>query len=402
MLTLGGRIKKLILIRLLFGALLLYAPRVFQESDPSIFYLFSLTVCTLSLFYALWMSTQRRVWQLGILQIYFDVPLETFLLIFTGGAESVFAVFYVLTILSAALVLGEKRPIRAATLFSCLGYLIGSFIAFKSGIHFLILDDPIYFSYTVLVRIVIFFCVGRLSLYWGQTVLELQTRMRFMERLSLLGEVVSKVAHETRNPLSAIRTASEVLKDTLRGKLNPPEEKLLTVIEGESQRLVQTVERILGYTKEIRPDPKILLLDSLIERTLSVLRLRFKENLNGMVVEKKYEPSEVHVYADEEQILGALLNLLVNAYEAMSGKGVLRIRASEDTHGTKIDIEDNGPGIPPDRLKELFSPFKSSKKGGTGLGLAEVHKIVTLHEGKIEAESLPGKGATFHLYFPKI
>ena len=81
--------------------------------------------------------------------------------------------------------------------------------------------------------------------------------------------------------------------------------------------------------------------------------------------------------------------------------GTLRVGAIEGVRGTRVSVEDTGAGIPHDKLKDLFSPFKSSKKGGTGLGLAEVHKIVTLHEGKIHVESELGKGTVFHLFFPK-
>ena len=87
--------------------------------------------------------------------------------------------------------------------------------------------------------------------------------------------------------------------------------------------------------------------------------------------------------------------------QAMTGGGVLKISALEDRSKTTITFEDKGGGVPPEKLKDLFLPFKSSKKGGTGLGLAEVHKIVTLHEGKIDVESRAGEGTSFRLVFPK-
>jgi signal transduction histidine kinase len=194
----------------------------------------------------------------------------------------------------------------------------------------------------------------------------------------------------------------EVLRDSLQGKLESKDLKMLNIIDSESLRLTKTLERILGYARPVRPNPKMLQLDDVIERTLDLVRLQRKtQGENGVAVEKKYDLKTTHVYADEEQLISALLNLTLNAYQAMSQGGFFRIVAEEDVRGTRIDLEDTGQGISSEKMKDLFQPFKSSKKGGTGLGLAEVHKILTLHEGKIQVESQVGKGTVFHLYFPK-
>ena len=398
---LSARLKRLMLIRLLLASLLLHAPKVFVEISPLLFYGASVSVCFLSAFYVLWYITRRWIRQLAFIQILGDVLLETYLVYFTGGTESLFVTFFILTILSAALVLGEKKVIISTTVFSSLAYFVSSFMVYRERLNPEMPPDPIYFFYGVTVRIAIFFTVGHLSRHLSGTVQELRERLRLSERLSSLGEVVSKIAHEVRNPLSAIRTAAEVLRESTQGKLTTQEEKMMAVVEGESGRLTKTLQRILNYAKQTPPSPKMLLLDPLVERTLNVARLNSQVHSEGIQVEKKYNGNHIHVYADEEQFLGAFLNLLLNAFQAMPEGGFLRIEAAEELKGTKISVEDSGGGIPREKLKDLFLPFKSSKKGGTGLGLAEVHKIVTLHEGKIEVETDPGKGTTFHLYFPK-
>lgn len=398
---LAQRIKKLILLRLLFATVLLYGPYVFRQTEGLAFYGTSAAICVLSVFYLLWYLTQRRFPLLARVQILMDVGIESYLLYLTGGAESLFAVFYILSILSAALVLGEKKAVFETTAASCVGYFLGSLIEYREALSQLLPRDPIYLFYGTAVRMTIFIAVGYLSCYLSGTVLELQSRLKLSERLSFLGEVVSKIAHEVRNPLSSIRTAGEVLRDSLQGKLTPQEEKMLSIVDKESERLTQTLQRILNYAKQIQPSPKPILLDGLIERTLALAKLHATVQSNGIVVEKKYDPRRIHIYADEEQVLAAFLNLTLNAYQAMPHGGRYVVSAAEDLKGTKIDFEDSGGGIPSEKLKELFVPFKTTKKGGTGLGLAEVLKIVTLHEGKIDVESMQGKGTVFHLFFPK-
>lgn len=398
---LGVRIRKLILLRTLVAALLLYAPRVFPNTSEEAFYGVSSGICLLNGGYLLWYLTRRWLRQLALFQIVLDLLLETYLVYATGGMESLFATFYILSILSSALVLGTRRVILLSTAMGSMGYFGVSLAGYRSHIDPLIPRDPVYFLYGTAVRIVIFFVVGHLARYLTGKVIELQEQLKLSERLSLLGEAASKIAHEVRNPLSSIRTAAEVLRDSLAGKLTVQDEKMITIVESESDRLTKTLQRILGYAKQTAPNPKMLLFDSLVDRTLSLVQLQSQPSTNGVRIEKKYEPGRVHVYADEEQILSAFLNLTLNAYQAMPQGGALRIGAIEDLHGTKIRIEDDGGGIPPDQLKDLFTPFKSTKKGGTGLGLAEVRKIITHHEGKVDVETVPGRGTTFHLFFPK-
>ena len=399
---LGKRLKKLVLVRLFVATLLLYGPRVFPDVSPVIFYGMPVVLCLLSAFYLAWYVIGRRLRQLAILQMGVDVLVETYLIYFTGGAESVFATLYVLTILGAALVLGEKRFVVTLTVFSCFSYLAGSVANFaKGGSGLFFSRDPLYFFYGTTVNIVIFAVVGALSRRLSETVRELQEKLKLSERLSSLGEVVSKVAHEVRNPLSSICTAAEVLKESLKGKLGPQEERMVQIVKGESERLTKTLQRILNYTKQLEPNPKMISFDPLVERVLALARMNALVHSNGIVVEKTYDASKTHIYADEEQMVGALLNLILNAFQAMPQGGRIRISAAEEARGTRVGLEDTGGGISREKIKDIFSPFKTTKKGGTGLGLAEVHKIVTLHEGKIDVESESGKGTTFHLYFPK-
>ena len=398
---LGNRIKRLILLRLLFAALLLYAPSAFDENLALPFYGISSLICLLSACYVGWYVTRRWLRSLALVQMAVDVLIETALVSLTGGMESLFATSYVLTILSTALVLGKRKAVLQITALSSVAYGVASWMAHQAGSNTFLPTDPVYFLYGTSVRIVIFFTVGYLSRQLSRSVLELEAQLKLSERLSLLGEAASKIAHEVRNPLSSIRTASEVLRDTLAGKLDDSQGRMVELIYSESDRLNQTLQRILNYAKQASPHPQLLLLDKLVERTVSLAELHSNGRSKNISIEKKYETNRTHVYADEEQLLAALLNLTLNAYQAMPEGGALTVEAEERLNGTEISLGDTGNGIPSEKVKDLFQPFKSNRKGGTGLGLAEVQKIVTLHEGKIEVESHLGKGTEFHLFFPK-
>jgi len=395
------RLKKLILLRLLLATLLLYGPKIFPGSNVVAVYVFSVSVSFLSFVYLVWYLTRWRYRWLAYVQFAGDVVLVTYLVGMSGGAESIFVTLYVLSILCSALVVGEMKFVWQMTVLSCLCYFVASLAAMSMRTADLLLPGTIYLYYGMTVRIIILFVVGQLSCYLSHQVQDLQSKLKLSERLSSLGEVVSKISHEIRNPLSAICTAAEVLKDSLQGKLDHQEERMLSIIGLESVRLTKTLQRILNYAKQVNLNQKMLLLDDLVNRTVELASLQSRDHSNGILVEKLYETSQTHIYADEEQIVGAFLNLVLNAHQAMPQGGKLYISAQEDIRGTKIDIKDTGGGIPKEKLGDLFQPFKSSKKGGTGLGLAEVHKIITLHEGKVEVETESGKGTTFHLYFPK-
>lgn len=397
----SSRLKKLMLFRLLFATLLLFCPKISEVGAGVPFYTSTVLACVLTTFYVIWFVTRRRLRWLALVQVLGDLSLVSYLVLFTGGAESLFVVLYPITILSSALVLGEKNAVVATTVLGSLGYLTSSVLASQFDLTSVLPQSDLYLFYGMGMRIAIFVGVGYLSRFLSGAVLELQSRVQLSERLSALGEVVSKIAHEVRNPLSAIRTAAEVLKDSLAGKVGAQEERMIEIVDSESDRLTKTLQRILSYARQAQPDPKILLLDPLIDRALTLVQLNSRVHSNGVAVEKKYDKSGTRIYADEEQVVGAFLNLILNAYQAMPTGGILKIAAEEVARGTTISIEDSGGGIPHDKLKDLFSPFKSTKKGGTGLGLAEVQKIVTLHEGKVEVDSCPGKGTTFRLFFPK-
>lgn len=395
------KIKKLILFRLLFATVLLYCPAAFPGSPAFIFYAGAVAICALSGAYLVWLIFGRRLVGLASVQVILDLLIETALICHTGGPESPFVIFYVLSILSSALVIERKGGILITSVLASLAYAAISVRDYLSQFQGSSPADAVYFYYGTVFRIVIFFTVGHLSRYLSERIQHLEKLVKLSERLSLLGEVASKIAHEVRNPLSSIRTAAEVLRDSLKGRLNPQEARMIQIVDGESERLTQTLERILSYARQVELHRKRMPLEDLIERVLTLARLNSRVQAEGIVVEKKYDPIKMHVYADEEQMVGAFLNLVLNAFEAMPKGGILRIRASEDVKGTTIELEDGGGGIPQEKLKDVFSPFKTTKKGGTGLGLAEVQKVITLHEGKIEVKSHSGKGTIFHLFLPK-
>ena len=222
-----------------------------------------------------------------------------------------------------------------------------------------------------------------------------QKRLVEQERLAALGELSAVVAHEVRNPLAAIFNSV----GSLRRMLEPTgdAELLLGVIDEEADRLNRTVGDLLDFARPAQPSLRPEALDRLVEETLSVALARE----GGIQVTRDYAPVPP-VPLDARQVRQALLNLVVNAVQAMPRGGRLHVRSRVDGGYARLEIGDSGPGIPSEMRKKVFEPFFTTKATGTGLGLAVVRRIVESHGGTVEALDAPGAGALFALRFPLV
>jgi signal transduction histidine kinase len=231
-----------------------------------------------------------------------------------------------------------------------------------------------------------------------------EEREKALEKQALTGKFARIIAHEIKNPLTNInlsllelRHILEELKSKKAGEPSDPEE-FISIIERNSKRINTLIEDLLNATRFDTLDMKPLSSGELIDSALVNVsdRLRLKE----IRLEKSIEPG-VQLKADKEKMTIALLNILVNAVEAMPEKtGILKISAAFTGKHLVIRMTDNGKGIPPDHLSRLFEPFFTSKKGGTGLGLTATYNIITKHDGTIEVSSEVGKGTTFIISLP--
>ncbi|MBI4376544.1 MAG: hypothetical protein HY549_08850, partial [Elusimicrobia bacterium] len=168
------------------------------------------------------------------------------------------------------------------------------------------------------------------------------------------------------------------------------------IIESEIQQANGIINEILTYSRTRELNPERISLNSFIEELLS--SHPFPAHIT---IEKLLDPSNPVVDVDVTEMKQAIRNLIGNAVEVMTSSGRLRVRTGMGEAGTAfIEIADTGPGIPPDVLEKIFTPFFTTKARGTGLGLAVVRKVADRHRGRVDVESVIGKGTTFRLFLP--
>ena len=229
---------------------------------------------------------------------------------------------------------------------------------------------------------------------------ELGEKNRLLERknrLAALGEMAAGLAHEIRNPLGGIQLYASMLAQDVADR----PESLTTVrkISGGVRRLEALVGQVLQFSREIAAHPEPADLAEIVDTAVEMATAKFEERGVRCTVEG---PRPLNVTIDPLLIGQSLLNLLLNAAEAMEGAGDVTVRfappaADSDVRQFHLVVTDAGPGIPPQVLDRIFNPFFTTKDAGTGLGLSIVHRIVEAHEGTITATNEPGGGAKFEI-----
>ena len=224
---------------------------------------------------------------------------------------------------------------------------------------------------------------------------EMEARMRQADRLATLGRMAANIAHEIRNPLASLSGAVEVLAQTPSG--TEERDRLSQIVLRESDRLNEIIRDFLEYA---RPAPLARDEVNVAEILDEVLVLLEHRRLPIDVKFHREFPTELRWRLDAQQFRQAVWNLALNAVEAMPGGGELTVSASRRRVGLEVAVTDTGVGMGPDELAQIFEPFFSTKPGGTGLGLALVHRVTTDHGGQVDVRSEPGLGATFTLTLP--
>jgi len=217
------------------------------------------------------------------------------------------------------------------------------------------------------------------------------------EKLAALGQLSAGIAHEIRNPLTSINILIHSLTANLPTEDSRWED--LKVIEEEILRINEIVDQFLRFARPASPLFEKTNLVPIFEEILQLLRPQIEQG--KIAVKKEFGPLPL-ITVDKEQIKQVILNLLMNAIQAMPGGGELNVggRLSQDGYWVELTILDSGIGIPQGDLEKLFDPFFSTKDGGIGLGLSIAHRIIDQHHGKIEVESTPGKGTLFTISLP--
>ncbi|HZN02758.1 MAG TPA: ATP-binding protein, partial [Candidatus Polarisedimenticolia bacterium] len=221
-----------------------------------------------------------------------------------------------------------------------------------------------------------------------------QARRR--EALAAVGEMAAGLAHEVRNPLGAIQGAAQVLS----GETDPVRARdMLEVIQEETARLGRVVGDFLDYARAGGRRRESVDLADLARRALRSSDAA-GDGLQGVV---RVAPGTPPAAGDPDQLQRAIGNIVRNACEAAGRGGRLTIDvAPEGAHRVSMRFEDDGPGIPPENVPRLFLPFFTTRPGGTGLGLALVHRVMEAQGGEVRVDVRPGRGAVFTLVLPAL
>ena len=216
------------------------------------------------------------------------------------------------------------------------------------------------------------------------------------EKLAAVGRAVSEVAHDMKTPLMAIGGFAKQVSKKL-AQDDPNQEKLAIVIQ-ETARLESMVNEMLDFGRPLEIQPTNTCLNELVLNTIEVAKPMAREA--GVVLKAELDPSLPNLLMDGSRVEEALLNLIANAVQASPAGECVLVTTTQDRGGVVVKVADRGDGIGEEQRENVFHPFFSTKKGGTGLGLGIVKKIVEAHGGEVFFSPNGKKGVTFTVWYP--
>ena len=344
-------------------------------------------------------------------QIVIDLVIETLLVHYTGGVDSVLSILLPLSTIAAGIVISGRAAIVIALLGSTMYAAIvtleflGIFPLNPEFLNDLNRQGSYVFS-LLYFRVTVFCVIGFLSAYISEqlskkdkVLVTLQQRLRREDRLSAIGKLAANTAHEIRNPLASISGCVEALNESLA--LEGNNEKLFKLIMKETTRLNDIINGLLEYVKPRELALEEVDISELLDEVIFLIR-NSKDFKKNVIIKKEVKNDSFIAACDAKQIKQVFFNLLINAVEAVEEDGCINISLSKDPESMELVIvfRDNGSGIAKERMDALFEPFSSGKDTGVGLGLAIVMSILKEHKGNIRVESKKGKGAQFSVFLP--
>ncbi|MEO6166835.1 MAG: ATP-binding protein, partial [Chitinophagales bacterium] len=226
-----------------------------------------------------------------------------------------------------------------------------------------------------------------------QKLLENEQSLRNAEKFALTGRMAQVIAHEVRNPLTNVKLAIQQLKDELPN----PSESTLTLIEmidRNCNRINQLIINLLNSTRSSELNHEDVSINALIDDALELAKDRIE--LKRIEIIKQYSDDICDVYVDRDQVKTAILNIVINAVEAVEEvHGTLKFRTEEINGKCVVTISDNGKGMSPEEVSKIFEAYYTGKPKGMGLGLTTTQNIILNHKGTIKVESRPKKGTSF-------
>ncbi|HEU5234677.1 MAG TPA: ATP-binding protein [Terriglobales bacterium] len=232
----------------------------------------------------------------------------------------------------------------------------------------------------------------------SESMRKIEDEIEVSRRLANIGKLTSGVAHEVKNPINSIVVHLEIL----RNKLKEPDadtQRHMDVIGSEIQRLDRVVQTLVDFTRPVELTLSEIDLRNIVEQVAFVARPDCERH--GVQVVTEIGPDSLPAKIDSDLFKQALLNIVINGAQSMSDGGTLTIRAHrQDGEDAQIEIQDTGPGIPPAIRDKIFNLYFTTKKSGSGIGLAMTYRIMQLHNGSIHFDTRVGEGTIFYLTLP--
>ena len=218
-----------------------------------------------------------------------------------------------------------------------------------------------------------------------------------MERLAAVGEFSAMLAHEIRNSIGSVALNVRLLSE----RMPVPDrfKKNLENVELGVQRMQEIIKAILSFARPAIPRLQKVSMNKVVDSSIHLVEQELEEN--GIVLERQRDPAEPYVEVDVDQISQVLVNLFLNASQAMEEGGKILVKTVDQADGVVVKVIDNGKGIPSENVDKIFNPFFTTTQKGVGLGLAFVSRILEKHNAHISVESVVGKGTVFTIVFPK-
>lgn len=215
------------------------------------------------------------------------------------------------------------------------------------------------------------------------------------EKLSIAGQLAAGIAHEIRNPLTAIKGFLQLMKPTMEEN-----EHYFEIVFSELSRIELILSELLMLAKPQQNAVKERVnLKKIISEVTALLETQ--ANLKGIFIKTDYEHDSMYINGDQNQLKQVFINLIKNAVESMPDGGTVHILMTEDDYSVNVTVKDEGDGIPENVLKRIGEPFLTTKEKGTGLGLMVTFNLIKNHQGAIQVDSKPDRGTAFHITFPK-
>ena len=231
----------------------------------------------------------------------------------------------------------------------------------------------------------------------AESVRRIENELELSRRLAAIGRLTSGVAHEVKNPINAIVVHLEILKNKLQS-VAPDAQRHMDIIGNEIRRLDRVVQTLVDFTRPM----ELKLVNGDLRKLAEEVALLAGPEAQNHQVKLEFDPvvAALPVYVDADLVKQAILNIVLNGVQAMPEGGTLKMSARKTESAAIIEISDQGPGIPKDIQDKIFNLYFTTKKAGSGIGLAMTYRVLQLHNGALEFETEQGKGTTFRLQVP--